>query len=200
LTNDHGALLIFDEVITGFRVAWGGAQALYGVTPDMTCLGKIVGGGMPLAAYGGRREVMEGVAPLGPMYQAGTLSGNPVAVAAGIATVKALQIRGTYEKLEETSAQLERGLRDVLRRARRNAALNRVGSVMTLFFNDGPVTTWADVARSDTKAYADFFHGMLDRGVYLAPSAFEAAFVSAVHVERDIDETVAAARQALTSL
>ncbi|MSQ12675.1 MAG: glutamate-1-semialdehyde-2,1-aminomutase [Dehalococcoidia bacterium] len=197
LTTEQGALLIFDEVITGFRVAWGGAQALYSVTPDLTCLGKVVGGGMPLAAYGGRRDVMERVAPLGPMYQAGTLSGNPVAVAAGIATLKTLQLARTYERLEDTSAALEQGLRDALRRADRKATINRVGSVMTLFFNGGPVNTWADVERSDTKAYAAFFHGMLDRGVYLAPSAFEAAFVSLAHGERDLEVTVEAARQVL---
>jgi glutamate-1-semialdehyde 2,1-aminomutase len=197
LTQQYGALLIFDEVITGFRVAWGGAQALYSVTPDLTTLGKIVGGGMPLAAYGGRRDVMEKVSPLGPMYQAGTLSGNPVAVAAGIATLKALQMPGQYEKLEGLARSLEEGLHEVLAATGKKATINRIGSVMTLFFKPGPVTCWGDVARSDAKAYATFFHGMLDQGIYLAPSAFEAAFVSLAHTETDIDETLNSASKVL---
>ncbi|MSQ12328.1 MAG: glutamate-1-semialdehyde-2,1-aminomutase [Dehalococcoidia bacterium] len=200
LTAQAGALLIFDEVITGFRVAWGGAQAVYGVTPDLTCLGKVLGGGMPLAAYGGRRDVMQLVAPLGPMYQAGTLSGNPVAVAAGVATLTALQRPGAYQQLEETSAELEQGLRDALRQTERQGTVNRIGSVLTLFFHPGPVETWAHVAESDAKAYAHFFHGMLERGVYLAPSAYEAAFVSLAHSAQDISETVAKARQALAAV
>ncbi|MBI4337584.1 MAG: glutamate-1-semialdehyde 2,1-aminomutase [Chloroflexi bacterium] len=197
LARQHGALLIFDEVITGFRVAYGGAQARYGVLPDLTCLGKIIGGGLPVGAYGGRREVMEMVAPLGPVYQAGTLSGNPIATAAGIATLKALQRPGTYEALEERAAVLERGLLEVARAAERPATVNRVGSMLTLFFHPGLVTTWQEVAASDAKAYAAFFHAMLERGVYLAPSAFEAAFVSTAHTAADIEATLEAARASL---
>jgi glutamate-1-semialdehyde 2,1-aminomutase len=197
LTRAHGALLIFDEVITGFRVAYGGAQALYGVTPDLTCLGKIIGGGLPVGAYGGRGEVMELVAPLGPMYQAGTLSGNPIAVAAGIATIQALQRSGVYDTLEHLAAALEDGLAGAAAERERSVTINRVGSLMTIFFNPGPVESWDDVAQSDSQAYATYFHGMLERGVYLAPSAFEACFVSLAHSEDDVEQVVKAARQAL---
>ena len=197
LTRSHRALLIFDEVITGFRVAYGGAQALYGVIPDMTCLGKIIGGGLPVGAYGGRGEIMERVAPLGPMYQAGTLSGNPIAVAAGIATLQALQRAGAYDTLERLAATLEEGLAGAAAERERSVTINRVGSLMTIFFNPGPVEGWDDVARSDTQAYAAFFHRMLEQGVYLAPSAFEAWFVSLAHSEDDVEQTVQAARQAL---
>ena len=197
VTSRHGALLVFDEVITGFRVAYGGAQERYGVTPDLTCLGKIIGGGLPVGAYGGRREVMEQVAPLGPVYQAGTLSGNPIAVAAGIATLQALQRPDTYELLEQRAAALAEGLAEAARRAETPATVNRVGSMLTLFFHPGPVRTWDDVAQADAEAYSRFFHGMLEQGVYLAPSAFESAFVSLAHTEEDIGATVAAAHRAL---
>ena len=200
VTEDNGAVLIFDEVITGFRVAYGGAQEVYGVAPDLTCLGKIIGGGLPVGAYGGRRAIMEQASPLGPMYQAGTLSGNPIAVAAGTETVKLLQAPGTYERLDALAAALEEGLRHAAAAAETPVAVNRVGSVMTLFFNPGPVRTWSDVAASDTQRYAAYFHGMLERGVYLAPSAFEASFVSLLHTEDDIDQTMEAAGEAMKGL
>ena len=197
LTTGHNALLIFDEVITGFRVAYGGAQTLYGVTPDLTCLGKIIGGGLPVGAYGGRRDVMEVVAPLGGMYQAGTLSGNPLAVTAGIATLKALARPGAYEGLEAAASRLADGLASAARRAETALTINRVGSIMTAFFNDGPVEGWDSVAASDRERYAAFFHLMLERGVYLAPSPFEAAFISTAHTQEDIDATLEAAEYAL---
>ena len=197
LTTGHDALLIFDEVITGFRVAYGGAQTLYGVTPDLTCLGKIIGGGLPVGAYGGRRDVMEVVAPLGGMYQAGTLSGNPLAVTAGIATLKALARPGAYEGLESAASRLADGLASAARRAETALTINRVGSIMTAFFNDGPVEGWDSVAASDRERYAAFFHLMLERGVYLAPSPFEAAFISTAHTQEDIDATLEAAEYAL---
>jgi glutamate-1-semialdehyde 2,1-aminomutase len=196
LTREHGALLVFDEVITGFRVAWGGAQGRYGVTPDLTCLGKILGGGLPVGAYGGRRELMEQIAPLGPVYQAGTLSGNPLAMAAGIATLELLQQPGTYERLEALSARLADGFGMAARAADAPYTANRVGSMLTGFFTDGPVTDYATARRSDTRRYARFFHAMLERGVYLAPSQFEAAFVSLAHSEAEIDTTIEAARAA----
>ncbi len=197
ITSGNNALLIFDEVITGFRVSYGGAQALYGVTPDITCLGKVIGGGLPVGAYGGRREIMEVVAPLGPMYQAGTLSGNPLAVAAGIAALKALQQPGTYQRLERTGALLAAGLAEAAREAKVPATVNRVGSLLTAFFCAGPVASYADVQRADTRAYGRYFHAMLERGIYLAPSQFEAAFVSLAHTEEDIRQTLTAAREAL---
>ena len=197
LTRSQGALLIFDEVITGFRVAYGGAQTLYGVTPDLTCLGKIIGGGLPVGAYGGRRDVMEVVAPLGGMYQAGTLSGNPLAVTAGIATLKALARPGAYEGLESAASRLAEGLASAALKAEVPLTINRVGSIMTAFFNDGPVEGWDSVAASDRERYAAFFHLMLERGVYLAPSPFEAAFISTAHTPEDIDATLEAAEAAL---
>jgi glutamate-1-semialdehyde 2,1-aminomutase len=199
LTENAGALLVFDEVITGFRVAHGGAQEIYGVQPDITCLGKIVGGGMPVGAYGARAEIMETVSPLGPMYQAGTLSGNPVAMAAGAATISATGVKGFYEGLDAKGARLQAGLEAVFSAAEVPLTINRVGSMMTLFFNPGPVTSWAEVSKSDKEAFATFFHRMLDEGVYLPPSAFEAMFVSAAHTDEDIDATIAAAGRALGS-
>ena len=199
LASAHGALLIFDEVITGFRVAYGGAQALYGVSPDLTCLGKIIGGGLPVGAYGGRRDVMAQVSPLGPVYQAGTLSGNPLAVAAGISCLGELQRPGAYERLEALGAQLADGLRSAAQQSGTPLTVNRIGSMLTAFFNPGPVSTWAGVAQSDTQAYASFFHRMMDRGVYLPPSQFEAVFVSLAHTPQQIAQATDLASAALAS-
>ncbi|MBI4587421.1 MAG: glutamate-1-semialdehyde 2,1-aminomutase [Candidatus Rokubacteria bacterium] len=200
LCTRHGALLIFDEVITGFRVAYGGAQSLYGVTPDLTCLGKIIGGGLPVGAYGGRRDLLEKVSPLGGVYQAGTLSGNPLAVAAGLATLRALAEPTVYRRLEALGAQLQEGLETAARDAGIPLTVNRVGSMLTLFFTEGPVTDFASAKRSDTGRYAKFFHGMLSRGVFLAASQFEAAFVSLAHSEADIESAGRAARAALQAI
>ncbi|MCH8187044.1 MAG: glutamate-1-semialdehyde 2,1-aminomutase [Chloroflexi bacterium] len=197
ITSRYRSLLIFDEVITGYRVRYGGAQHLYQVTPDLTCLGKIIGGGMPVGAYGGRREIMEKVSPLGPMYQAGTLSGNPVAMAAGTKTLALLQTPGLYDELESKAARLAEGLQDAFAEAEVPLRVNRVGSMMTLFFNPGEVTGWPSVSASDREGFGRFFHRMLDEGVYLPPSPFEAMFVSAAHTDADIDATVDAAAKAL---
>ena len=197
LTSEIGALLLFDEVITGFRVAYRGAQHLYDVSPDITCLGKIIGGGMPVGAYGGRRDIMEKVSPLGPMYQAGTLSGNPVAMAAGITTLEILQTPGVYEELESKAHRLEEGFQRVFARAETPLRINRVGSMMTLFFNPDEVTGWPSVSASDRDGFAGFFHRMVDEGIYLPPSPFEAMFVSTAHSEADIDATIEAAERAL---
>jgi glutamate-1-semialdehyde 2,1-aminomutase len=197
LTRDEGTVLIFDEVISGFRLARGGAQELYGVEPDLTCLGKIVGGGLPVGAYGGRRDILQQVAPLGPMYQAGTLSGNPIAMAAGIATLTILEDPVVYERLEAVGARLENGLRDVTRQAEISTRINRRGSLLTLFFTDQDVVDYSSALRSDTQRYARSHSRLLDAGVFLAPSQFEAAFVSLAHTETDIDETVQAVRDAL---
>lgn len=196
ITRQAGALLVFDEVITGFRVAYGGAQALYGVMPDLTCLGKIIGGGLPVGAYGGRRDVMEMVAPAGPVYQAGTLSGNPMAMAAGITTLRTLRDGGIYQALETVAAGLAAGLADAARHAEAEVTINRVGSLMTVFFTAGPVTDYASARTSDTERYGRFFRAMLDHGVYLAPSQFEALFVSAAHGSAEVAQTVEAAREA----
>lgn len=198
LCDRHGALLIFDEVITGFRVAYGGAQELYGVTPDLTTLGKIIGGGLPVGAFGGRRDVMQCVAPLGPVYQAGTLSGNPLAVSAGLATLRILKQPGFYNELERRSAKLAAGLADAAKQAGVPATVNRVGSMMTCFLTDGPVNNYADAQKSGGDTYARFFSAMLEGGVYLAPSRFEAAFVSAAHSDADIDRTIETAGRAFT--
>lgn len=200
LTSREGALLIFDEVISGFRVAFGGAQAHYGVAPDITTLGKIIGGGLPVGAYGGSREIMSRVAPLGPMYQAGTLSGNPLAMAAGLATIRELQRPGTYERLEAKGARLEAGLRKALATAEVPATITRAGSLLTLFFNPGPVTSWDSASRSDTKAFSKFFHALAQSGVYVPPSQYEAWFLSLAHSDADIDTTVQAVEKALASL
>ena len=200
VTEARGALLIFDEVITGFRVAYGGAQTLFGITPDITTMGKIIGGGLPVGAYGGRNEVMQQVAPLGPMYQAGTLSGNPLAVAAGVATLTELQRPGVYEQLESTGIRLIDGVNAAFARAEVPSTVNRVASMFTGFFNAGPVSALAEVEQSDTAAYGRYMHALLDRGVYIAPSQFEAGFVSIAHTDADIDRTIVAVGDALAAL
>ena len=200
LATDHDILLIFDEVISGFRVHYGGAQALYGVTPDLTVLGKIIGGGLPVGAYGGRRDIMDLIAPAGPVYQAGTLSGNPLAVTAGLATLKQLRAKNLYKQLEERSAALARGLADEAKRAGIALTQTRVGSMLTSFFTQEPVVDWNSAKKSDTKRYGLFFHGMLEQGIYLAPSQFEAAFLSTAHTSADIEKTIRAARVAFKSL
>jgi glutamate-1-semialdehyde 2,1-aminomutase len=199
-TEKHGTVLIFDEVMTGFRVAYGGAQARYGITPDLTCLAKIIGGGLPVGAYGGRREIMEQVAPMGPMYQAGTLSGNPLAMAAGVATLKQLQEPGVYEALEKMSNRLAVGLQGAATVAGLPVTFTRVGSMLGMFFTDRPVACFDDAKTSDLKMFAAYYNAMLERGVYLAPSQFEAAFVSSAHTQEDIDETVRAAADVFKTL
>lgn len=200
LTRQHGALLILDEVITGFRLRYGGIQTELGIEPDLTCLGKIVGGGLPLAAFGGKRAIMEQLAPLGPVYQAGTLSGNPLAVAAGLQTLLLLEKPGTYERLEERAAQLDGGLRAAMKRHRGPICLNRTGSMWTMFFGVDAVHDAPDARRCNTEAYARWFRGMLDRGIYLPPSQFEAAFVSLAHTEDDVAQTIRAATEVLATL
>jgi len=199
LCDRYASLLIFDEVITGFRVAWGGAQSRFGVTPDLTCLGKIIGGGLPIGAYGGRRDLMEQMAPVGPVYQAGTLSGNPVAVAAGLAALTALKERDFYAELENKGAWLAAELSNAAAQAGVPVTINRVGSMLTVFFTPGPVAGLAEAQKADLEAFARFFQGMLQAGVYLPPSQFEAWFVSAAHSEADLEHTAAAARQALAA-
>jgi glutamate-1-semialdehyde 2,1-aminomutase len=194
LCTRFGALLIFDEVITGFRLGLGGAQGLFGVTPDLSRFGKIIGGGLPVGAFGGRKEVMDKLAPLGPVYQAGTLSGNPLAVSAGLAVLSILEEEGTYERLERLGKRLGEGLRSAAEAAGVAATLNRVGSMMTLFFGNGPILRFDDAAACDIQRFAAFHKGMLDKGIYLAPSAFEATFVSLAHTEEQIDRTIESAR------
>ncbi|RJQ51981.1 MAG: glutamate-1-semialdehyde-2,1-aminomutase [Actinobacteria bacterium] len=200
ITSEKEILLIFDEVITGFRVAYGGAQELYGVTPDLTTLGKIIGGGFPVGAFGGRREIMQHLAPAGDVYQAGTLSGNPIAMTAGIETLKLLSSPGTYEKLEKLGGRLSEGLRSAAEDAGIDAAFTRVGSMSCMFFTGESVVDYTSAKSSDTERYAAYFRGMLERGTYLAPSQFEATFVSTAHSEEQIDETVEAARQVMAGL
>ncbi|HYV48953.1 MAG TPA: glutamate-1-semialdehyde 2,1-aminomutase [Myxococcaceae bacterium] len=200
LASRHGALLILDEVMTGFRVARGGAQQLYGVTADLTTMGKVIGGGLPVGAYGGRRDLMAKIAPEGPIYQAGTLSGNPLAVAAGIATLKELAKPGAYEKLEATSAAVADGLARLAREANVPLTVNRVGSMWTAFFTADPVFDYGSAKKADTARFGRFFHALLDRGVYLPPSQFEAAFVSLAHGEAEVRHTLEAVRQALASV
>ena len=196
LTADHDALLVFDEVMTGFRVHPGGAQALYGVTPDLTMLGKVIGGGLPVGAYGGRREIMELVAPAGPVYQAGTLSGNPLAMTAGIETLRALVEPGVWDGLERTGGRLVAGLEAI----RAPVQISRVGTMFGLFFTKAPVRGWEDAKLADTERFASFHGAMLDRGVYLAPSQFEAGFLSTAHGDAEIDATIAAAAEAFAVL
>jgi glutamate-1-semialdehyde 2,1-aminomutase len=196
ITQRYGSLLVFDEVITGFRASYGGAQGLYGLRPDLTCLGKIIGGGLPVGAYGGSEDIMDLVAPLGPVYQAGTLSGNPLAMSAGIATLRELSKRGFYDKLESSSAGLEKGLRESAKEAGCPTRLNRVGSMIGLFFAEREVTDYDSAKSSKTVSYRTFFHSMLNQGVYLPPSAFETIFVSAAHSQVDIAKTVEATQRA----
>ncbi len=208
LTSKHGALLIFDEVMTGFRVGFGGAQTLYGVKPDLTMFGKVIGGGLPVGAYGGRRDLMEQIAPAGPIYQAGTLSGNPIAMTAGLATLRILRDGGAgdggagsvYEALEASGAALAAGLAEAALEAGIEIYQTRVGSMSGMFFQSGPVGDFASAKLSDTDRYAKFFHGMLAEGVYFAPSQFEAAFISAAHAESDIEQTIAAARKVMKTM
>jgi glutamate-1-semialdehyde 2,1-aminomutase len=198
VTQKHGTLLIFDEVITGFRVAYGGAQALYNIAPDLTCLGKIVGGGLPAAAFGGRADIMQKLAPLGPVYQAGTLSGNPLAMAAGLTAIEILGRPGTYDRLGELGARLGDGLAKAATDAGVPATVNRLGSMCTLFFTKGPVTDYASAKTADTNRFGAFFRAMRESGVFLPPSQFEAMFVSLAHTDEDVTQVIAAARAALS--
>lgn len=200
LTKANGALLIFDEVMTGFRLARGGAQEMYGITPDITTLGKIIGGGLPVGAYGGSRDLMNSIAPAGPIYQAGTLSGNPLSMTAGLVTLRRLRDKSVYERLEARSSKLVGGLAAAAQGVGIKTVINRVGSMWTSFFTDEPVIDWQTANRSSRERYAKFFHAMLDEGVYLAPSQFEAAFVSLAHTEDIIDRTIEAARKALKTI
>ncbi|MCB9010057.1 MAG: glutamate-1-semialdehyde 2,1-aminomutase, partial [Ardenticatenaceae bacterium] len=200
VTANNGALLIFDEVMTGFRVHPGGAQTLYGIQPDITALGKVIGGGLPVGAYGGRRDIMELVAPVGPMYQAGTLSGNPLAMTAGIETLKAIQAPGVWDDLEVRGAQLMNGLAMAAKEAGVTIQQNRVGTMFGLFFADQPVVNWETASQANTERFAQYFQMMLSRGVYLAPSQFEAGFLSTQHTTAEIHKTIAAAGVAFAAL
>jgi len=190
LCDDNGTVLIFDEVMTGFRVAFGGAQTLFGITPDLTAMGKIIGGGMPVGAYGGKNEIMSRVSPEGPVYQAGTLSGNPVAMAAGLTTLQLLKELDPYPRLDEAGAKLEAGFKAAAEAAGIPHQIARVGSMMTLFFNDQPVKNYSISSQNDTKRFARFFHGLLDRGIYFPCSQYEALFISAAHTDQDLDATI----------
>ena len=200
ITAEHGALLIFDEVMTGFRLARGGAQERFGITPDLSCFGKIIGGGLPVGAFGGRADIMDCLAPLGGVYQAGTLSGNPLAMAAGIAALEELKAGDAYRTLESLGAQLEAGLREAAKSAGVAVTFNRCGSMFCGYFTDQPVHNLADAMHSDRARFAKYFHGMLDEGVYLAPSQFEAGFMSAAHSAADVDQTVRAAAKVMRTL
>jgi glutamate-1-semialdehyde 2,1-aminomutase len=199
-TARYGSLLIFDEVMTGFRVTYGGAQELYKITPDLTCFGKIVGGGMPVGAYGGRKEIMSRVAPEGPVYQAGTLSGNPIAMAAGIATLKEIRKPGFYEKLEKISARLADGFRQASEKTGIDLTLNRVGSMLSLFFTNEPVNNYDDARKSDLSLFSSYYRKMFERGIFLPPSQFEALFVSAAHTDSQIEKTICAAEASLREI
>ena len=200
ITEKYGALLIFDEVITGFRLGLGGAQEKFGIKPDLTCLGKIIGGGLPVGAYGGRADIMSLVAPEGPVYQAGTLSGNPIAVSAGLATIRELMKPGAYERLEILSQMLEEGLKEILKELALPYQVVRCASMLTLFFTDKPVTNFSEAQACDTEKFARFWQGMVERGVYLPPSQFEAWFVSLAHSEREIEATLRAVRETLREM
>lgn len=200
LTEKQGTVLIYDEVMTGFRVAYGGAQSLQRIQPDMTTLGKIVGGGLPLGVYGGRADIMDQVLPAGNVFQAGTLSGNPIATAAGIATLKQLRDHAPYERLEQLGQRLEQGLKQAAAKSNLPHSVTRVGSMMTLFFNETPVTDWDVASRCKTDQFAKYFWGLMDQGVYMPCSQYEALFISAVHSDEDIDDTIAAAEQVLPKI
>ncbi|MEA5619131.1 glutamate-1-semialdehyde 2,1-aminomutase [Cronbergia sp. UHCC 0137] len=200
LTHEHGALLVFDEVMTGFRIAYGGAQEKFGITPDLTTLGKIIGGGLPVGAYGGRRDIMSMVAPAGSVYQAGTLSGNPLAMTAGIKTLELLQKPGTYDYLEKITKKLADGLVQITQETGHAACGGHISAMFGLFFTSGPVHNYEDAKKCDTAKFGRFHRGMLERGIYLAPSQFEAGFTSLAHTDEDIDQTLAAARDVLSSL
>ncbi|MEH2122392.1 glutamate-1-semialdehyde 2,1-aminomutase [Nostoc sp.] len=200
LTHEHGALLVFDEVMTGFRIAYGGAQEKFGVTPDLTTLGKVIGGGLPVGAYGGRRDIMSMIAPAGPVYQAGTLSGNPLAMTAGIKTLELLQKPGTYEYLDRITKKLADGLLQIAKENGHAACSGQISAMFGLFFTSGPVHNYEDAKKSDTAKFGRFHRGMLEHGVYLAPSQFEAGFTSFAHTEEDIDQTLAVARDVMSSL
>jgi glutamate-1-semialdehyde 2,1-aminomutase len=200
ITTQHGALLIFDEVMTGFRLAWGGAQERFGIRPDLSCFGKIIGGGLPVGAFGGRAEIMDHLAPLGPVYQAGTLSGNPLAMSAGLAALQELRTQNAYERLETLGAQLETGMREAAASAGVPVQFQRIGSMFCGYFTDRPVHHLGDAMRCDRARFSKFFHGMLAEGIYLAPSQFEAGFISLAHRPEDLERTVAAAAKVLRSL
>jgi glutamate-1-semialdehyde 2,1-aminomutase len=197
VTAESGTLLIFDEVITGFRVSYGGAQKLYGVTPDLTCLGKIIGGGLPVGAYGGKKEIMDHIAPVGAVYQAGTLSGNPLAVTAGIEMLNLLSQAGVYEDLEKKSERLTNGFKENVKKLGITATFTRVGSIFSMFFTDQEIINFDSVKTSDTEFFKRYFNAMLEEGIYIAPSQFEAGFMSAVHTDADIDQTIEAQYRAL---
>jgi glutamate-1-semialdehyde 2,1-aminomutase len=200
LTHEYGALLVFDEVMTGFRIAYGGAQEKFGITPDLTTLGKVIGGGLPVGAYGGRRDIMSLVAPAGPVYQAGTLSGNPLAMTAGIKTLELLQKPGAYEYLDRITKKLADGLLQVAKETGHAVCGGQISAMFGLFFTSGPVHNYEDAKKSDTAKFGRFHRGMLERGIYLAPSQFEAGFTSLAHTDEDIDQTIAAARDVLSNL
>jgi glutamate-1-semialdehyde 2,1-aminomutase len=200
ITEENNALLVFDEVMTGFRIAYGGAQERFGITPDLTTLGKIIGGGLPVGAYGGRREIMEMVAPAGPMYQAGTLSGNPLAMTAGIKTLELLQKPGTYEYLDQITKKLAEGMLDIAKETGHEACGGQISGMFGFFFNPGPVHNYDDAKQSDLAKFGRYHRGMLERGIYLAPSQFEAGFTSIAHTEADIDKTLAAAKEVMSDL
>ncbi len=200
ITKEHGALLVFDEVMTGFRIAYGGAQEKFGVTPDLTTMGKVIGGGLPVGAYGGKREIMSMVAPAGPMYQAGTLSGNPLAMTAGIKTLELLKRPGSYEQLDRITQKLATGMLQVAQETGHAACGGQISGMFGFFFTEGPVHNYEDAKKSDLAKFGRFHRGMLERGVYLAPSQFEAGFMSLAHTDEDIDRTLAAAREVMSEL
>ncbi len=200
VTAKHGTVLIFDEVMTGFRVAYGGAQSLYGIVPDLTCFGKVIGGGLPVGAYGGKKDIMSQIAPQGTVYQAGTLSGNPIAMTAGIATLEQLKKDGVYESLQESSSRLAAGLADAARKAGVAAKVGHVGSMLGMFFTDQDVACFEDAKTCDLELFSNFYQGMRQQGIYIAPSQFEALFLSTAHADEHIDATVHAAEQVLKNL